>query len=69
MAEIINELKENFKEIKKIIESQKFTVKDANFYLERYYNIVRCIEGLEKSRDGWKYKYEKLKEKNERNNN
>ena len=60
---ILPELKENYKEMKNLIENQNFKVKDAEYYMERYYNIIRSMEDLIKSRDNWEMKYKKLKEK------
>jgi hypothetical protein len=61
MSEISDELIENLKKMERLIEQQKFTIKDANKFLKRYFNVYRKMEDLEKSRDNWRKKYEKLK--------
>lgn len=60
-SEIIQELEENTNEMSDLIAKQKFTVGDAQRYLERYFNILRKMEQLETSRDLWKKKYMELK--------
>ena len=62
-SEILEELEDNFKEIKKLVDAQTFSVGDANFYMERYYNILRAFEDLVKSRDNWRWKFEELENK------
>jgi len=61
-TEIQIEMKENIKEMEKLITSQKFRVADAQKYTERYFNIYRALEQTIKSRDNWKDKYLKLKD-------
>lgn len=56
MGEILKELKNNCKKISQLIAEQKFTVGDAQKFLERWQNIYRSMEDLEKSRDSWKRK-------------
>lgn len=60
-SQILQELEDNIKEIKEMIDKQLFSMADAEFYLRRYMNIVRAFEDLSKSRDNWRYKYEQLK--------
>ena len=60
-SEILIELEENIGEMHTLIEKQKFTVGDAQKYLGRYFNILRKMEQLIKSRDNWKMKYNELK--------
>ena len=60
-SEILIELEENTREMGILIGQQKFTVGDAQKFLERYANYVRKMEQLTISRDNWKKKYEKLK--------
>ena len=55
-SDIKSEMKENIIEMEKLIEKQKFSVKDANKFLDRYFNIFRRMEQLEASRDKWKAK-------------
>lgn len=62
-SEIIQEVQDNVDEIRNIINKQKFTVADAEKYLERYINILRRLEQLEMSRDSWKRHYFTLKDK------
>ena len=50
-SEIQKELEDNFKEMQKLLESQTLTVGDGQRYLERYYNTMRKMQDLEKSRD------------------
>lgn len=59
----MQELNEDIDEMTKLIENQLFNVKDAQKFLERCFNIFRSMEDLEASRDNWKSKYKKLKEK------
>lgn len=59
-SEILQELEHNVEEIEKLISKQKFSVEDAQKFLNRYFNIARKMEDLEKSRDLWKEKYKKL---------
>lgn len=61
-SEIITELKDNYVEIKDLIKRQKFTVWDAERYMDRYFNVIRKVEQLEKSRDMWKEKYDRVVE-------
>ena len=60
-SEILIELEENTKEIGLLIAKQKFTVGDAQRFLERYANYSRKMEQLTESRDNWKNKYDTLK--------
>lgn len=60
-SDIIIELEENIGEMNQLIENQKFTVGDAQKYLERYFNILRKMEQLTISRDIWRRKFERLK--------
>ncbi len=60
-SEILIELEENTREMGILIGQQKFTVGDAQRFLERYSNYVRKIEQLTESRNNWKDKYETLK--------
>ena len=62
-SEILEELERNYKDIKILIGQQMFKVVDAEYYLERYYNVIRHCESLVKSRDNWRMKYEMLLEK------
>ena len=57
-SEILKELEDNVKELKKLINTQTFSVGDAEFFLKRYFNIIRAFEDLVKSRDRWKWKFE-----------
>lgn len=59
-SEVIQELNDNFHKIQKIISNQKFTVGDAQRFLDRYYNVIRKMEDLETSRDNWKRKFQEL---------
>jgi len=59
-SEILEELEQNYKDIKLLINQQRFKVVDAEYYIERYYNVIRHCESLLKSRDNWKRKYELL---------
>ena len=52
--EIIEEVQRNMDEMDNLIKEQKFTIKDAEKYKERYLNILRSMEDLETSRDKWK---------------
>ena len=61
-SEILQELEKNVEQMELLISNQKFNVGDAQKFLQRYFNIVRKMEDLEKSRDNWKSKYLKLKE-------
>ena len=61
MTEILNELKENIKEMETLIGQQKFNVVDAQKYLIRMFNIYNSLKDMEKSRDKWKAKHNKLK--------
>jgi len=61
MNEIMQELLENVRKIEGLISNQKFKVEDAQKVLNRFSNIYRSMEDLEKSRDNWKAKYFKLK--------
>ena len=61
-SEIQQDLEENYKIMKILIDKQEFTIGAANDFLERYFNIIRKMEDLEASRDNWKKKYNKLKE-------
>jgi tRNA-dihydrouridine synthase len=56
---IQQELEENIKQIRILINSQIFSVKDAESYLERYGNILLKVNELELSRDNWKAKFKK----------
>lgn len=60
-SEIIREVQDNVDEIRNIINKQRLRVGDAEKYLERYTNILRCLEDLEMSRDRWKRHYFTLK--------
>lgn len=62
-SEIIKEMHENWGEMQKLIERQKFCIKDAEEFLSRYFNMIRRLEQLEKSRDNWKIKHDELKKK------
>ena len=62
-SEIEQELIENIKKMEKLIDKQVFTVGDGHAFLARYYNVLRKLEDLEKSRDMWKKKYLDLKAK------
>ena len=62
-SEILKELEDNVIVMTQLINKQIFSVGDANKFLNRYSNIVRKLEDLEKSRDNWKRKYDELKEK------
>lgn len=62
-SEILEELEQNYKEIKVLIGQQRFKVVDAEYYIDRYYNVIRHCESLAISRDNWKTKYEMLLEK------
>lgn len=55
---ILKEIEENFKELRKLVDNQTFCVGDAERFAQRYFNICRCVENIEISRN-------KLKEKNE----
>tara|TARA_Y100000310_G_scaffold345639_1_gene467606 strand:+ start:1339 stop:1572 length:234 start_codon:yes stop_codon:yes gene_type:complete len=61
-SEILQELEENYKEMYKLIHKQEFKIKDALTFLNRYLNVARKMEDLEKSRDLWKNKCMKLEE-------
>ena len=61
-SEIIKELEENVIKMELLILKQKFCVGDAEDFLGRYFNILRKMEDLEKSRDNWKNQYNTLKE-------
>ena len=63
VSDIIIELEENIKQLNLLISAQKFSVGDAKRFLGRYYNILRKMEQLTDSREMWKAKYLKLKEK------
>ncbi len=67
MNNILEEVKENYDEMMKIVNAQTFRVKDAHRFLKRYENIWRSMEDLIKSRDNWKEKYNKLKQKEVKN--
>jgi len=60
-SEIIQEVEENINQMQKLIENQSFKVKDAQRFLKRYFNILRKMEQLTKSRDMWKRRCLKLK--------
>jgi len=64
-SDILIELEENIQEMQKLISQQLFRVGDAMLFLERYYNITRKMEQLIISRNLWKEKYEKIKQKYE----
>lgn len=55
-SEILIELEENIKKMEKLISNQKFSVKDAQGFLKRYFNIYRKMEDLSISRDKWRLK-------------
>lgn len=61
MSEIKEEMKKNLEEMEKLIRSNEFNVGKAYDYLQRYYNIYRKMEDLEKSRDLWRNKFEEAK--------
>ncbi len=61
--EIQQEMEKNLEIMEDLIEKQVFSVRDAHRFLARYYNAVRKVEQLEISRDKWKAKYIKIKEK------
>ena len=61
-SEILQELENNIEKMELLMSNQKFGVGDAQKFLQRYINIFRKMEDLEKSRDNWKQKYLKLKE-------
>lgn len=65
-SEIIEEAKTNYKEMEFLIGEQTFNIKDAKAYMQRYGNVLNKLEQLERSRDNWKYKYEKIKKKLEK---
>ena len=60
-SEIIQEMEENMEQMEELIAKNNFTVKDAQRFLVRYYNIHRRMEQLVISRDNWRSKYWKLK--------
>lgn len=62
-SEILQELEDNLTEINKLVFEQKFTVGDAHKFLKRYGNFARKMEQLSESRDNWKDKYNKLKDR------
>ncbi len=62
-SEIEQELEENIKKMEVLIDRQKFTVGDAHTFLARYFNFLRKMQQLEKSKDMWKKKYLDLKAK------
>jgi len=57
--------KEHLKDMERLIRNQKFCIVDAQIFLEVALKLYRSVEQLEQSRDNWKFKYEKLKEKKE----
>jgi hypothetical protein len=57
-SEIIKELKENYSEMQRILEESVLTVKQARYFMSRYFNVLRKMEQLEKSRDLWRKRYE-----------
>ena len=56
-SEIKDELVENYKKMRELMLNQKFRVADAEFFLERYHNVLRRMEQLEQSRDKWATKH------------
>jgi len=58
---IIEELIENAKIMRELIEKQIFNVEDAEQFMKRYINIERSMEDLERSRDSWKKKFIEMK--------
>ncbi len=54
-------MEENMEQMEELIAKNNFTVKDAQRFLVRYYNIHRRMEQLVISRDNWRSKYWKLK--------
>jgi len=60
---IIQELRDNVIILNRIIDNQGFTIKDAKHFLSRYINIERAMEDLESSRDKWKERCLKYKQK------
>ena len=60
-SEILTELEDNIGKMEELIANQKFSVADAQKFLQRYFNIARKMEQLTISRDNWKAKYIKLK--------
>jgi len=67
-SEILQELEDNVGEMTKIIANQKFKVKDAQRFLDRYYNIIWKMEDLETSRNNWRDKYKRLTDSRENKN-
>lgn len=59
-SEILQELERNYLEMGKLIQSQKFTIEDAQKFTHRYFNVIRAFEDLSKSRAKWKYKFQQL---------
>ena len=60
-SDILIELEENYNQIFLLVNSQLFTVGDAERFMKRYYNVIRKMEQLTGSRDNWKTKYMELK--------
>lgn len=50
--------------IKNLKKKTTVSILDLEKFNEKAFNIQRTIEDLRKSRDNWKNKYNKLKEKN-----
>ena len=57
-SEILQELENNLKTMELLVSGQKFTIGDANKFLERYYNVFRSMEQLTISRAKWKARAE-----------
>lgn len=62
-SEILRELEDNYMKLSSLIGKQLFTVKDAENFLQRYYNVLRKVEQLTDSRDNWRKKYIDMKDK------
>ena len=62
-SDVMQSMTESHELMQQLISKQKFTVGDAQKFMDYYYNIIRKMEDLEQSRNDWRKKYLELKER------